>query len=225
MKRAIEYRTALPLGGLLVVLLAALAFAPTASARDYDCSDFSTQAQAQKWLLPGDPHGLDGEGDGVACESLPCPCSTALPGGGKKQKPKKVIRFSARVSGVVDGDTIDVRKPNGRTERIRILGIDTPEIYGGIECGGRAASALMKRLARGRVKVKTDRKQPKRDRYGRLLAYVSRGGTDLGRRMLSRGRAKVYVVGSRFSRFKSYRSAERIARSDSRGSWGTCGRI
>ena len=81
----------------------------------------------------------------------------------------------------------------------------------------------MKRLARGKVSVKTDPKQAKRDRYGRLLAYVSRNGTDLGRRMISRGRAKVYVVGSRFSRFASYRKAQRIARSDSRGTWGTCG--
>lgn len=38
---------------------------------DYDCSDFSTQAEAQKYLLPGDPYKLDKEGDGEACESLP----------------------------------------------------------------------------------------------------------------------------------------------------------
>lgn len=38
---------------------------------DYDCGDFSTQAEAQKYLLPGDPYGLDREGDGTACESLP----------------------------------------------------------------------------------------------------------------------------------------------------------
>jgi hypothetical protein len=37
---------------------------------DYDCSDFSSQSQAQGFLLPGDPYGLDGDGDGIACESL-----------------------------------------------------------------------------------------------------------------------------------------------------------
>jgi hypothetical protein len=41
-----------------------------ARAADYDCSDFSTQAEAQGYLLPGDPYRLDGDGDGVACESL-----------------------------------------------------------------------------------------------------------------------------------------------------------
>ncbi len=38
---------------------------------DYDCSDFSTQEEAQEYLLPGDPYGLDGDNDGVACEDLP----------------------------------------------------------------------------------------------------------------------------------------------------------
>jgi hypothetical protein len=38
---------------------------------DYNCSDFSTQPQAQAFLLPGDPYRLDGDGDGVACEDLP----------------------------------------------------------------------------------------------------------------------------------------------------------
>jgi len=41
---------------------------------DRDCSDFSTQPEAQRFFekhQPGDPHGLDGNGDGEACESLP----------------------------------------------------------------------------------------------------------------------------------------------------------
>lgn len=42
--------------------------------RDRDCSDFDTQAVAQKFFeanQPGDPHSLDGDGDGAACEGLP----------------------------------------------------------------------------------------------------------------------------------------------------------
>lgn len=52
---------------------------PSAQALDYDCADFATQAQAQEHLLPGDPYRLDGDDDGVACESLPCPCSSGSP--------------------------------------------------------------------------------------------------------------------------------------------------
>src|SRR5215469_18723415 len=54
-----------------------------ASGVDFDCSDFVNQAEAQEHLLPGDPYHLDGDGDGIACESLPCPCSSAAPGGGQ----------------------------------------------------------------------------------------------------------------------------------------------
>jgi len=61
---------------------ALLAIPSTAAAVDYDCSDFSTQAEAQEYLLPGDPHRLDGDNDGIACEDLPCPCSSAAGGGG-----------------------------------------------------------------------------------------------------------------------------------------------
>jgi hypothetical protein len=52
-----------------------------AHAIDYDCSDFSTQAQAEEYLLPGDPYRLDADHDGIACEDLPCPCSSTPLGG------------------------------------------------------------------------------------------------------------------------------------------------
>jgi hypothetical protein len=40
-------------------------------ASDYDCDDFESQEEAQLYLAPGDPYGLDEDGNGVACESLP----------------------------------------------------------------------------------------------------------------------------------------------------------
>ena len=39
--------------------------------KDYNCSDFQTQTEAQKYLLPGDPYRLDANHDGSACDSLP----------------------------------------------------------------------------------------------------------------------------------------------------------
>lgn len=91
---------------LAAALLSALAVwlawpAQQADARDYDCSDFSTQAEAQRWLLPGDPHRLDSDGDGVACESLPRGSS----GGGGAAKPK--------------APSSSCRRP-GRTVRIKL---------------------------------------------------------------------------------------------------------
>lgn len=72
--------------GVLVVLAVGIVLAAhspsRAAAADLDCADFSSQAEAQESLLPGDPYGLDGDNDGIACEDNPCPCSTSTEGGG-----------------------------------------------------------------------------------------------------------------------------------------------
>lgn len=60
--------------------------AASAAARDYDCADFANQAEAEEYLLPGDPYNLDADNDGIACEDLPCPCSYE-PGGENPPKP------------------------------------------------------------------------------------------------------------------------------------------
>jgi len=215
--------------GLFVLAAGLVAVVPSAHARDLDCSDFPNQAAAQKHLTPGDPHRLDADGDGKACDSLPCPCSSGSGGGGgggNKPKRPKALRFRAWVVNVVDGDTIDVRRAGSRKMyRVRLLGIDTPEVYGGKECGGEAASRRMGLMATRWVRVRTDPTQPKRDRYNRLLAYVSKGRKDLNKRMISLGLAKVYVVGKRFSAYRAYKRAQVRARSARRGSWGRCGRI
>jgi hypothetical protein len=63
-----------------------LAMPEGAAAFDYDCADFATQEEAQEQLLPGDPCGLDGDGDGVACEDLPSGGGGG--GGGGESEPK-----------------------------------------------------------------------------------------------------------------------------------------
>lgn len=54
-----------------LVVIAALMPAGVALAQDRDCADFPNHAAAQSALQPGDPERLDGDGDGIACESLP----------------------------------------------------------------------------------------------------------------------------------------------------------
>ena len=51
-----------------VIAVALVAPATAAAGTDYDCADFANQAEAQEYLLPGDPYRLDGDGDGIACE-------------------------------------------------------------------------------------------------------------------------------------------------------------
>src|ERR1700733_6644675 len=67
-----------------VIVVGFAAHTPGASAhrRDYDCEDFANQAEAEEYLLPGDPYNLDADNDGIACEDLPCPCSYSPGGGG-----------------------------------------------------------------------------------------------------------------------------------------------
>ncbi|WP_210503967.1 thermonuclease family protein [Nocardioides xinjiangensis] len=235
---------------VLVLVGASLLTAPPATAADADCADFATQAAAQAFFTaagPGDPHRLDSDGDGVACESNPCPCSTspvpvagtptptaapttpvATPttdpdgsGGGPGR------REHVRVVRVTDGDTLVVRLPDGSEEYVRILGIDTPEVHGRRECGGTEASRSMRGLAPvgSRVLLLSDPSQADRDRYGRLLRYVHRSGTDVGRAQVLRGRAQVYVHrDDPFRRTASYRRAERRAMARERGLWGRCWR-
>ena len=81
---------------------------------------------------------------------------------------------SGTVVRVVDGDTIIVRGPGGRTEDVRLIGIDTPETVDPrrpVGCFGPEASAYAKHLLTGRrVRLIYDREL--HDRYGRFLAYV-----------------------------------------------------
>ncbi len=204
---------------------------------DRDCSDFDTQAAAQRFFLEhggpdSDPHRLDADGDGVVCESNPCPCSTSQAGGGggggQAAGPTRPARLKQRavVVRVVDGDTVNVRIRGQRGVRsVRILGIDTPEVHGGTECGGPAASASAKRLMpRGTpVLLVSDRTQPRKDRYGRLLRYVmKRGKYDMSRFQLKRGHARVLVVGRPFERVRTYRSVQSAAKRRGLGLWGRC---
>jgi endonuclease YncB( thermonuclease family) len=210
----------------------ALASSPT-SAADRDCADFDNQAQAQRFFIDQggpdrDPHRLDGsDEDGVACESLPCPCSTAKDRGGSEPS-RRAQTIRARVTEVVDGDTLRV-KPLEQTTRstytVRLVGIDTPETRRPetpVECGGPGASKNLERLAEGRrVVLRTD---PTQDSYDRLLAYATRrDGKQLQLAQLRAGWAKVYVYGGKpFRRVRAFRGAQRSAREAPRGVWGEC---
>jgi len=221
-----------PGAAAIVLVVVVAAFVATARpqdsrAADRDCSDFSNQAQAQHFFASHhparDPHSLDGDGDGKACEELPCPCASGSGGGGGHHHGGGGSG-KARVLSVTDGDTIDVRVHH-RSRAVRLIGIDTPEVYGQIECGGPQASRSMKHmLDRGeRVRLVRDRSQSGRDRYGRLLRYVERKGRDVGKRQVRKGWARVYVYGSPFKRLRSYRKAKRRAKRHHRGVWGKCG--
>jgi endonuclease YncB( thermonuclease family) len=130
----------------------------------------------------------------------------------------------AVVDHVADGDTLKV-EIGGREEYVRLIGIDTPEVYEGTECGGPHASRSMKRMVKpgDRVKLIRDRSQDNRDTYDRLLRYVELDGHDLGRAQVSKGWARVYVFDQPYRRLDDYDRAEDRASKQDRGVWGECG--
>jgi endonuclease YncB( thermonuclease family) len=130
----------------------------------------------------------------------------------------------AKVLDVTDGDTIAV-DIGGRERAVRLVGIDTPEVFFGVECGGEAASHALERMLQpgDRVRLVRDPSQDNRDAYDRLLRYVELGGRDLGRVQIRRGHAAVYVFEDPFQRLGSYERAEHRAESGDAGVWGACG--
>jgi len=137
------------------------------------------------------------------------------------------FRLRATVVRVIDGDTL-VAQVGTRSERVRLIGIDAPELPS--DCYAQQATAAARRqAARGaKVVLVGDRSQSRRDRYGRLLAYVqlkhvaARETDDLGELLIYRGYAQVYVYDQPFARLRDYRLDEESATHGPRGLWAAC---
>jgi micrococcal nuclease len=113
---------------------------------------------------------------------------------------------------VTDGDTIRARV-GGVEERIRYIGIDTPER--GRPCFEAASRANAGLLERGplRLEYGTER----RDRYGRLLAYVYAGDVFVNAELVRRGFARRYTVPPNLAHAGEFGRLERVARRENRG--------
>ena len=133
---------------------------------------------------------------------------------------------TARVERVVDGDTIIVDL-DGVRERVRYIGIDTPESVAEQprECYGHRAAEENERLVAGRtVTLTTD--EEARDRFGRLLAYVRREPDDLfvNEVLVRGGFATTLEIRPNVRYAGTFRDEERRARAAGRGLWGACDR-
>ena len=126
----------------------------------------------------------------------------------------------ARVTGVTDGDTISL-SGIGKT---RLIGVDTPEVFGGAECFGRRASAFTKRALRPGRRVRYRLGVERRDRYGRALAYVwLRDGRLFNGLLVERGYAQPLTIPPNVDLADRFRAAARRARRARRGLWGRRG--
>ena len=134
--------------------------------------------------------------------------------------------LTATVLRVVDGDTVDVIDDSRGRLRIRLIGVDSPEVHKpgyGIGCWGPEASEFARSALTGqRVAIVTDPSQDTHDRYGRTLAYVEKaGGWDFSVEAARAGAAKSYVYGRRPATLTSQiQAAEAEAQRAQRGLWG-----
>lgn len=138
----------------------------------------------------------------------------------------------ARVAAIIDGDTMHARLASGKVERVRLIGIDAPEASttrtGYAQCGGAQATQALRQLAPigSEVRLTTDTVQDRRDRFGRLLAYVrteASGRATVQELLLRAGWARVYVYDRRpFTRVSRFRAAADAARDAGRGVWRAC---
>jgi micrococcal nuclease len=134
---------------------------------------------------------------------------------------------SARLERVIDGDTI-VAQVGRHEERIRYIGIDTPETVKpdtAVQCFGPQAHDLNARLLGGAgtaLTLRFDREL--RDRYGRLLAYVFRAddGLFINARLIAAGAARTLAIAPNTARSSQLGGLQHDARTAGRGLWGAC---
>ncbi|MFP5321946.1 MAG: thermonuclease family protein [Acidimicrobiia bacterium] len=157
----------------------------------------------------------------AASLSLAAACASNQPAGRPAGSDTGVVTH------LVDGDTLDVRI-DGRTERIRLIGVDTPESVAPnrpVQCYGAEASTFLATLVPEGTEVRLERDVVARDDYDRLLAYVYRADDDLlvNLALVEQGYADAVTYGDNEALYPTLAAAEADARAAGRGLWGVCG--
>jgi endonuclease YncB( thermonuclease family) len=145
---------------------------------------------------------------------------------GRTEDDRLDASVGGRVVRVIDGDTIRVHLDDPAESRtVRYIGVDTPEtVKPGepVQCFGKVASHFNHRLVAGR-RVQLVLGRERRDRYGRLLAYVRvEGGPLVEDELLRRGYARTLTIPPNNDRARHFASLERRARGAGIGLWGAC---
>jgi micrococcal nuclease len=115
---------------------------------------------------------------------------------------------------------------NGSRERIRLIGVDTPETHDPrypVQCFGTVASEFTKTLiGNNPVRLEADPQNTNRDRYDRLLRYVYLpDGRLVNAEIIKQGYGFAYTLFP-FEKLDEFRAYERHAREQNLGLWGAC---
>ncbi|MQF70526.1 thermonuclease family protein [SAR202 cluster bacterium AD-812-D07_MRT_10900m] len=127
------------------------------------------------------------------------------------------------VTVVIDGDTVELASG----ERVRYIGIDTPETLHPdkpVECLGAEATARNRQLVEGKI-VHLLADGEDRDQYGRLLRYVYVDNTFVNGQLVWEGLAFARSFGEQPRLYQTLVQLERSARENFRGVWIDCGNV
>lgn len=129
------------------------------------------------------------------------------------------------VTEVYDGDTIAVNM-NGSTEKIRMIGVDTPETHkpgAPVQCFGPEASDFTTKNLDGQaVRLEADPTNDNRDRYGRLLRYVYlQDGTLWDQKLIEQGYGFAYLSFP-FQKSADFAQSQETAEARRSGLWAAC---
>ncbi len=136
------------------------------------------------------------------------------------------LEANAVIDFVIDGDTVDVII-NGSEERVRLIGIDTPETKkrdSPIECFGPEATAFTQQLLPVGTPVYIERDVVNRDDFGRLLGYVYRAddGIFVNYEIMRQGFAQTLSIPPNDTFAELFADAARAAEADNAGLWAAC---
>ncbi len=131
----------------------------------------------------------------------------------------------ALVTRVVDGDTAEMELGGSRGEEdVRYIGVDTPESVAPgqpVECFGKDASEFNRKLVEDE-RVTLEFGAERRDRYGRLLAYVYLGDTFVNAELVSQGFARTLEIAPNTGFAERFARLQQNAANAGRGLWGSC---
>ena len=130
------------------------------------------------------------------------------------------VSESFKVTRVIDGDTIEIEGG----EKVRYLGIDTPETVDPrkpVQCFGIEASKKNKELVEEKT-VRLEKDITDRDKYSRLLRYVWVDDLFVNLELVKQGYASSYTYPPDVKYEKEFLAAEKEAREAERGLWKAC---
>ena len=195
-------------------------------------------AEGRTWRHVRTPDGVEGYVPAQYTSGQPVPTVTprptpptaaATPTPAPTEPTAAAATFrDATVTNVVNGELVEVSLPGGAT-RVRLIGIDAPEVVGPgelFQCyGAEATSRAVELLAGQSVRLELDASQGERDAAGNLLAYAwLRDGSMYNARMIAEGFALERSGAAAYRYQGQFKNAEQQARSQQLGLWhpGSC---